>query len=555
MNNVIENKITNRQYVLYLLISFGIAIVYTILFVVVVEFIEESEPTVQVKDFPLELFDHGYDILCIDDKGCLIKINENMTWGADHEDMKFLVGSKNNEKDIKILHNFGGATEFLTEFSDRLRFNAEKYKFSYVTGLNFTEPLVLLLEELSEDDKSILTLPSLNLLPYAHAQIQQYELELREITGVQDCTNKIVSGASAYIPFTFKIFHDPTEDRKLEILQQSRSFPITQATPQVMIFHTNYTDQYKIRFEINYDVARERLVFLQYLSQGALTQTEQEKFNGKRFCMNLVINTNESPKIPTREEMFGDAYYYFQQIPVLVEGFNRNSLTTGSSITYQWLISAGLILAIFFLVIQNAQNKKTFNFKLKEVDELLEFANVREEKEEKRFDDIKKIQDTIVKNQEKVLDAQKKELKQHETKTEHIKEEVKEKVKTVSRIKNILHKPKKKEEEVVEEKILEKDDSDTEQPQTKTVVAPKIDLEKMDPMIKEILNKINPSENDANFNGFTYQDLAHALTWVNEFINQSSFKKISEEKREKQLKMQQILHQGAIRKWEQEHKK
>ena len=73
-------------------------------------------------------------------------------------------------------------------------------------------------------------------------------------------------------------------------------------------------------------------------------------------------------------------------------------------------------------------------------------------------------------------------------------------------------------------------------------------------MTKEILNKIKPSELSADFNGFTYQDLAHALEWVNEFIKESEKKDITEEKRKKQLLMQKILHEGAIRKWEAEHK-
>ncbi len=546
-------KLTNWEFGMYVLIGVAIALVYTLIFIVVVDLTKEK---VQVSDFPLELFDEGYDILCIDDKGCLIKINENMTWGADQENMKFLVGSKNGKEDIKMLHNFGGATEFLTELTDRLQFNAEKYRFGYVAGLNYSDPLILLLEEITGIDETFEQLPSLFLIPYAHAQIAQYELELREIKAVQDCTNKIVSGASAYIPFTFKIFHDPTQDRTIEIVQQSRSFPVTQQTPQVMTFHTNYTDQYKIHFEINYDVARDRQVFLQYLSQGALTQTEQEKFNGNRFCMNLVVNTNERPKIPTREEMFGDAYFYFQQIPVLVEGFNRNSLTTGSSITYQWLISAGVIVAIILLVIQNAQNKKSFSFKLKEVDELVGFASEREEKDQERFEDIKKIQEAIVNNQEKIIEGQKKDLKQYESKAEEIKTDIKEGTKKISKIRSILHKPKKKEpeteeqEEVVEEKI--KDETVVEK--TEVEEKPKISIEKMDPLTKEILNKINPEKSEADFKAFTYQDLTQALAWVNEFIKQSAFKKISEEKRQRQLKMQTILHAGAIRKWEKEHK-
>ncbi len=50
---------------------------------------------------------------------------------------------------------------------------------------------------------------------------------------------------------------------------------------------------------------------------------------------------------------------------------------------------------------------------MKEVDELVGFASEREEKDQERFEDIKKIQEAIVSNQEKIIEGQKKDLKQY----------------------------------------------------------------------------------------------------------------------------------------------
>jgi len=554
------------------IVLLGIAVVIVVIVILFIVQPNLYAKPLQVSDFPHEKFKQGYDIICIDDVGCLIKISKDMKWFADQENEKFLVDSET--RNMTMYYNYG-SKEMITEQVNHLVFNATKFDFSIVVGLNFTEP-IFLLDELPEDEEEKPTdndFWQIQFFQTAFAQIEPFELELREVNEVKDCTIKTVASASAYIPFTFKVFYDPTEDRKFEIVQQSRSFPIQQQTPQVMVFHTNYTDQYNIYFEINYDTPRERNVFIQYLSRGELTQTETEKFNGNKFCMNLVVNTSESPKIPTKEEMFGDAYYYFSQIPVLIEGFNRNSLTTGSSISYQWLVSAGVIIVVLLLIIQNAQNKKLFNSKMGDIDDIIEIASEREKKEQERFNDIKDLQEDIVRNQEKILDMQKEEVQGLRSKETVVEEPPKTETisgfrkatEKLSNIKNILKKKPSEEDPIVEGKELEdllgKEEKPiktyrkekTEHIDTKTKSP--VSLEKMDPLTKQILNKIDYKDLTADFSDFSYDSLTHALEWVNEFIQQSNYMKISEEKREKQLKMQRILHEGAIRKWEKEHGK
>jgi len=549
-----EDKKANEERKLLLLGLVIVAVVIISVFFVVYYFLESEKnkrtsDEIRLDEFPLELFDQDYDVIC-EKQNCLIKIGEEMGWSHEIETGKLKFYS--NSRELKMFDNNFGNEE--TRIVNNLEFSEKRFGSSFVVGLDYEEPIVLVW--IKEYDLTIFPpVPVIAILPLAYGQIQQYELELREIQNPQDCTKKVVSGASAYIPFTFKIFNDPTEDYKLEIIQQSRSFPITQRTPQVMIFHTNYTDQYNIYFEINYDNARERIVYLEYLSRGALAQTEQEKFNGNRFCMNLIINTVNAPKIPTREEMFGDAYFYFSQIPTLVEGFNRNSLTTSSSITYQWLVMGIVGFALIMLIIQNAQNKKAFSFKMTEVNELIAFASDREDKDQERFDDIKKLQNDIVLNQEKVLNMQKEELKKPEEPEQKSKEQSKPKESALSiakrsiNPKTVLDRIRKPKEQ---KKTEETEETEVEEPKTTTVLKPKVNLSKMDSLTKEVINRIDSNKADADFNGFSYDDLTRTLEWVNEFINSTNFMKIPEERRNQQLKIQEILHAGAIRKYQKE---
>jgi len=248
-----------------------------------------------------------------------------------------------------------------------------------------------------------------SIIPEAHAQIEGREIELRQVRDLEECTKKFISGASAYIPFTLKVWYDTTKRFEAPIIQQGRSFPILQQTPQVMTFHTNYTDQYQIPFELHYEDVRDRQVYIQYLSQGAQVQTEQEHYTGTKYCTQFIIHTSEAPVVPTREEMFGDAYRFFGMIPLLIDGFNQNSLTISTSITYIWLIIAGMILIVLYWIVQSSLDKKKWVKATKNMNEFTDTANTMLDDFDTKMTNFENMTKGIMLNQKSILDFQKEE--------------------------------------------------------------------------------------------------------------------------------------------------
>ena len=164
-----------------------------------------------------------------------------------------------------------------------------------------------------------------SIIPEAHAQIQPFEQQLAQIRDPAECTRKVVRGASAQTPFLIKVFYDTTADRTLSFKQQGTSFPVTQTTNQVMTFFTSEVDQYEIHMEMNYRVPKERQIYIEYLTGGSIVQSEQEKFDGTKFCMTLFANTVLPTPIPTKEEIFGQSLEFVNQIPAMIDSFNRNT--------------------------------------------------------------------------------------------------------------------------------------------------------------------------------------------------------------------------------------
>ncbi len=184
-----------------------------------------------------------------------------------------------------------------------------------------------------------------NLLPKAEGQIQPFELQLEQIRTPEECTRKVIQGSSAIIPFQMKIFYDTTRDSKLEFKQQHTTFPVIQRTNQVMTFYTNGTDQYQIYMELNYDDEKPRQIFMEYLSSNNVVLNMQEKFENKKFCMTIFVNTILPVKLPTKEEIFGESLDYIAEIPTMVQAFNANTITTGTRISFQWLLLFGILIA------------------------------------------------------------------------------------------------------------------------------------------------------------------------------------------------------------------
>ena len=201
----------------------------------------------------------------------------------------------------------------------------------------------------------------ISFLPNSFAQILPFEQQLEQIREPQECTRKVIQANSAQIPFTLKVFYDTTKNAVLEIKQQGTTFPITQRTNQVMTFYTNGTDQYEIHMEMNYDDAKPRQVYYEYLSQDVLTYSAQEKFEGTKFCMSMFVNTVIPPKAPTKEEIFGESLNYIAQIPAMVIAFNANSVTTATSISFMWLLILGIGVVAVLTFINSNVGKRNFN--------------------------------------------------------------------------------------------------------------------------------------------------------------------------------------------------
>jgi len=242
--------------------------------------------------------------------------------------------------------------------------------------------------------------------PSANAQIEPFELQLQQIRDPQECTRKLVQGSAAEIPFTLKVFYDTTSDRKISHKQQGNSFPITQQTNQVMIFHTNSTDQYQISMEMNYQVSKLRQVYIEYLSGGVIQYSEQEKFDGNKFCMTIIANTKLPDKIPTREELFGDVYYSLGQIPSMVEAFNRNTLTTSASISFMWILILGNLVLGVFVLINSFIGKRKFDAEIADMKDIKETAEDSMEGFTKTLDDFKiKLDEIEMPNTDEIVEV------------------------------------------------------------------------------------------------------------------------------------------------------
>jgi len=216
-----------------------------------------------------------------------------------------------------------------------------------------------------------------NLLPKAHAQILPFEQQLEQIRDPKECTRKVVQGGSAELPFTLKVVYDTSRDIKLEFKQQGTSFPVVQRTNQVMTFFTDGADQYEIYIEVNYDEAKPRQMYIEYLSNNAVVQSEQEKFDSTRFCMTIFANTVAPTPVPTKEEIFGESLDYISQIPAMVIAFNANSQTSATSISYMWILLFAVVILSILTYINSVTGKRKFDNRMRDFeDSIAEVSNL-----------------------------------------------------------------------------------------------------------------------------------------------------------------------------------
>ncbi len=236
-------------------------------------------------------------------------------------------------------------------------------------GITYTVWFVVFTQWMEENEIEFVIIPS------AFAQILPFEQQLEQIRSPDDCTRKVVQGGSAQIPFSIKVFYDTSRDVKQEFKQQGTSFPVRQTTNQVMTFYTDEADQYEIYMEMNYDEAKPRQIYIEYLSNNAIVQSTQEKFDTKRFCMTLFANTIIPTPVPTKEEIFGESLVFIGQIPAMVTAFNTNTQTQATGIAYMWLLILGVVILSLVTLISSFAGKRKFDSKINDLDDSLVQVN------------------------------------------------------------------------------------------------------------------------------------------------------------------------------------
>jgi len=243
------------------------------------------------------------------------------------------------------------------------------FGISILIALAYTVWLVVIFDWIEEGKIDF------KILPDAQAQILPFEQQLEQIRSPEECTRKVIQGGSAQIPFSIKIFYDTSTDVKQEFKQQGTSFPVRQTTNQVMTFYTDEADQYQIYVEVNYEEALPRQIYIEYLSNNAIVQSTQEKFDTKKFCMTLFANTVEPTAIPTKEEIFGESLVFIGQIPAMVTAFNTNTQTQATGIAYMWLLLFAVVILSIFTIISSHSGTRKFNAKVNDLDDSLVQVN------------------------------------------------------------------------------------------------------------------------------------------------------------------------------------
>ncbi len=232
-------------------------------------------------------------------------------------------------------------------------------------AITYTVWFVVITQWMDENEIEFVIIPS------AYAQILPFEQQLEQIRNPEECTRKVVQGGSAQVPFSIKVFYDTSTDVKQEFKQQGTSFPVRQTTNQVMTFYTDEADQYEIYIEVNYPDEKPRQIYIEYLSNNAIVQSTQEKFDTKRFCMTLFANTIIPTPVPTKEEIFGESLTFIGQIPAMVTAFNTNTQTQATGIAYMWLLILGVVILSLVTLISSFTGKRKFDSKVNDLDDSL----------------------------------------------------------------------------------------------------------------------------------------------------------------------------------------
>ncbi len=420
-------SLSTKDTIAYAVIGIALGIIYVGAFMIILN-VMDSNDDISIDDFPLEKFSQGYDAICIN-RGCLIKNSDDTDFGFS-KDGYYYFRSIDTNKTIKVFDDRSGNS--VTNNPTGFTFEMDVFKVIYI------ELDIWLFEPIIEN----------SIIPKAYAQIQPFEQQLAQIRDPAECTRKVVRGASAQTPFLIKVFYDTTADRSLSFKQQGTSFPVTQTTNQVMTFFTSEVDQFEIHMEMNYRIPKERQIYIEYLTGGSIVQSEQEKFDGTKFCMTLFANTNLPPTIPTKEEIFGQSLEFVNQIPLMIDSFNRNTYTQSTTIAYMWMLILGVLFfsVITFISVQVGNRK--FKLKMRDVDDIVTTGSTLVTSMDSMINSVSKPLQEVSRDLKKILN-----LPQVKEKLEQVKEPKESKAKAI--IKKMLPKKKKEDYQVT---IIEEDD-------------------------------------------------------------------------------------------------
>jgi hypothetical protein len=167
--------------------------------------------------------------------------------------------------------------------------------------------------------------------------------------------------------------------------------------------------------------------------------------------MTLFANTNLPPTIPTKEEIFGQSLEFVNQIPLMIDSFNRNTYTQSTTIAYMWMLILGVLFfsVITFISVQVGNRK--FKLKMRDVDDIVTTGSTLVTSMDSMINSVSKPLQEVSRDLKKILN-----LPQVKEKLEQVKEPKESKAKAI--IKKML--PKKKKEDYVKKMLPKKKKED-----------------------------------------------------------------------------------------------
>jgi DNA-directed RNA polymerase subunit F len=196
----------------------------------------------------------------------------------------------------------------------------------------------------------------------AFAQVGNFEINVPQIQEPKKCSEVILTGDKAYIPFQIKVYHDFSRVNDINFEQLGSSIPNTHTSPEVMIFETNFIDEYQIFADVNFDSDKLRAVYIEIWSQNNPSFKEIISFEGLSFCRTFNVRTSEAPTIPTRSELIGEqAERAFEEMPLIKDAINSNTSALGASISWMFIVvvaALGVSAGQFFAYIGRRRKDK-----------------------------------------------------------------------------------------------------------------------------------------------------------------------------------------------------